>query len=569
MAFQEPKTIKKVVTALNRGYFLPSFQREFVWERKKIEELFDSLMRDFPINSFLFWKIKNNVSSDNNFYEFVCEFEKNKSHNPKKTGTSSGNFWAVLDGQQRLTALNIGLYGHYIERKKGQHKDQEDNFPKYRLYLNLEKIPSSNEKSEDKHYQFEFKDVGQNGKDIEKNWFPVYEIADLKNENNAVEYAKKHCEIKNNKMLSCVKKLFKIIHEKPLINFYLEDTDSIEKALKIFIRVNKGGTTLDYSDLLLSCVISEWNDKDQSIRKDILEFVDKINLEGRRRGEPFRFNKDFVLKTSLVLTKNHPRFNVESFKRENVEKIKSEWNEIKKSISSAVAVLVNLGFDGKSLTSNNAVIPIAHYFLLAGNHDINKYPKKIKNIQKYITRALINKVFGGSSDTTLETIRNEVEKSKGKDFPFEGLTAIKGSGKLKFQFTASDIDNLLETQYKDNLLYVLLMILQKHNFPPNGTIHKDHFFPQKYFKNEVKGNEDKNKLANLVLLVGNLNQQKSSKPPYDWINEQWEEKEDEKKKWMKDCYIPPDSQKMRVFSEFYKKRKERLKKELKQILEVK
>ena len=54
-----PKTISEVVTEyLNRTTFLPAIQREYVWGTYGIEKLFDSIMGDYPISTFLFWKIK-------------------------------------------------------------------------------------------------------------------------------------------------------------------------------------------------------------------------------------------------------------------------------------------------------------------------------------------------------------------------------------------------------------------------------------------------------------------------------------------------------------------------------
>jgi hypothetical protein len=44
---------------------------------------------------------------------------------------------AILDGQQRLTALNIGLYGSHAERQPRKWWSNPDAFPKKRLYLNL------------------------------------------------------------------------------------------------------------------------------------------------------------------------------------------------------------------------------------------------------------------------------------------------------------------------------------------------------------------------------------------------------------------------------------------------
>ena len=56
------KTIKDVIDEINVSYFLPDIQREYVWldraSEKKIEQLFDSILRDYPIGSFLFWKLK-------------------------------------------------------------------------------------------------------------------------------------------------------------------------------------------------------------------------------------------------------------------------------------------------------------------------------------------------------------------------------------------------------------------------------------------------------------------------------------------------------------------------------
>lgn len=51
--------IVDAVKELNSNFFLPAIQREFVWEPPhQIETLFDSIMRDYPIGSFLFWKVK-------------------------------------------------------------------------------------------------------------------------------------------------------------------------------------------------------------------------------------------------------------------------------------------------------------------------------------------------------------------------------------------------------------------------------------------------------------------------------------------------------------------------------
>jgi uncharacterized protein with ParB-like and HNH nuclease domain len=62
MAQFQDLSIKSVVEEINKSFFIPDIQREYVWLRnpdeRKIEQLFDSLLRGYPISSFLIWKLK-------------------------------------------------------------------------------------------------------------------------------------------------------------------------------------------------------------------------------------------------------------------------------------------------------------------------------------------------------------------------------------------------------------------------------------------------------------------------------------------------------------------------------
>lgn len=66
------KTIKTILEDISANkYLLASIQREFVWSTVKIEKLFDSLMRDYLINSFLFWQVRGEGIQNYKFYEFL------------------------------------------------------------------------------------------------------------------------------------------------------------------------------------------------------------------------------------------------------------------------------------------------------------------------------------------------------------------------------------------------------------------------------------------------------------------------------------------------------------------
>ena len=72
---EAPITIREAVSAIRRrDYLLPTIQREFVWTAEKTEFLFDSLMRGYPVGSFLFWKVAPESSQRYKFYEFMQDF---------------------------------------------------------------------------------------------------------------------------------------------------------------------------------------------------------------------------------------------------------------------------------------------------------------------------------------------------------------------------------------------------------------------------------------------------------------------------------------------------------------
>ena len=70
MAFQVPITVKEAISKIHsKTYLLPAIQREVVWDTAQIERLFDSLMRDYPIGTFLFWMVKRKQTGKYQFYD--------------------------------------------------------------------------------------------------------------------------------------------------------------------------------------------------------------------------------------------------------------------------------------------------------------------------------------------------------------------------------------------------------------------------------------------------------------------------------------------------------------------
>lgn len=108
---ERPCAICEVVDWIAQGkLLLPAIQREYEWKADQVVSLFDSLMRDYPIGSFLFWKVNAESSTKYRFYRFLPYYhERDKRHNEPAVITTPYELTVVLDGQQRLTSLFIAL----------------------------------------------------------------------------------------------------------------------------------------------------------------------------------------------------------------------------------------------------------------------------------------------------------------------------------------------------------------------------------------------------------------------------------------------------------------------------
>ena len=114
----QSETIATILKRLNVNYFLPAIQREYVWRPDQIVQLFDSIMRNYPIGSFLFWELNPENRNKWDVYQFVQYYKQDETHNDPANTDGVQQLTLVLDGQQRLTSLLIGLKGTYTIKKK-------------------------------------------------------------------------------------------------------------------------------------------------------------------------------------------------------------------------------------------------------------------------------------------------------------------------------------------------------------------------------------------------------------------------------------------------------------------
>jgi uncharacterized protein with ParB-like and HNH nuclease domain len=562
--FEKPISIKDAINNIDkREYLLPALQRQFVWGTEQIEILFDSLMRDYPINSFMLWKVEEpSIKNNLKFYEFLKKYRQRYNElNPEFETKGYADFYAVIDGQQRLTSIYIGLKGSYAYKEyKKWWRDDEDCLPTRHLYLDLNsEMPEDN----DKKTKFDFRFLTEG--DLEwfsenepnRNWYKVGDVITIENRNDLDNYIEDKGWLNNKFTKETIRQLWAVIHERPLINYYLERNQELATVLDIFIRTNSGGEPLSFSDLLMSVITASWKKLDA--RKEIPDVINKVFAI---RGREFQINKDFVLKTCLVLLNDNIKFQIKNFDKSNVVNFEEHWREIKKAIITGFELLANMGLSNFTLRAKNAVIPIIYFIYHKQITDEISHPLKHKAdkvlIQKWLTISLLKGVFGGQSDNMLTKIR-KVIYSKLKDalslihqnpnasdadknnwsnalktipFPFHEIASEFAADPSKnLTFDDAFIDELLRTQYEAGEAYLILSLLYPYLDYFNQDTHKDHLHNAGFFRklNEnitiippteldfFKDGNNWNSILNLQMLNSSLNGSKNDKPLKEWV----------------------------------------------------
>lgn len=584
MAYQTALTIESVIKDIDaKKYLLPSIQREFVWSTKQIEKLFDSLMMDYPINAFLFWKVSKEKAKEFSFYEFLRDYhQRTGRHNPKANISGSDDIIAILDGQQRMTSLYIGLKGSYAYKISHKRWDNPQAYPVRKLYLNV----LAESEAPDLTYDFRFLTSSEVKSMNEQRdalgspvyfWYLVGDILDVKEEfeiNNILFDNNLNILPQAKFANKALFKLFTVIRRNQTISYYLEESTELDKVLNIFIRVNSGGTTLSYSDLLLSFATAQWQKKDA--REELNTFMDEVNMIGRG----FNIGKDIILKACLVLCGfSDISFKVDNFNRSNMLVIEKNWDELTNAFRMAVELISSFGYSRENITSNNLIIPIA-YYIKSINSPANfvassVYAEDRRLIKKWFIASLLNRVFSFMPDGLLKPVRIIIDNNPGK-FPFDKIADyFRGTNRDIF-FTDDSIDNLLWTKYGSGDLLIVLSVLYpwadlKNNF------HIDHIYPKSKFttKKLIKRGipEDKvsfyienvNYLGNLQLLEATPNEEKNNKDFDEWLKEAFPNP-DQLKAYKEKHYIPDVDLSFDNFEEFLGAREElivaALKKEL-------
>jgi uncharacterized protein with ParB-like and HNH nuclease domain len=215
-------------------------------------------MREYPIGSLLIWKTKSKIKHR----RFIDHYKKTISLLDSYVGQNENPKLLILDGQQRLQSLYIGLKGTY----EGKY-----------LYFNL--LSGNESFNGEKKYEFKFFTNPPSS-----NWIKFSNIIFTDKTAGELKYEIKYQGIEND--LRLIEKNINIAQRVfcQKGSMIYQQVDSIDRPehyndddiVEIFIRANSGGTKLDKSDLLFSLLISSWDEAD----KNMFNLLEELNNDG-------------------------------------------------------------------------------------------------------------------------------------------------------------------------------------------------------------------------------------------------------------------------------------------------
>jgi len=294
----KPTSLFNLIQTINKGLFLPHIQRPFVWEEEQMLKLFDSLMRNYPIQTLLFWKTKDEIKARKFMDEVEWDPDLSYYYEPNVSKAGCEKTF-VLDGQQRLQTLYSTFAGAikgsdeerleaYFDTTSGEAVSDEGLL--FTLKFSKLVLPRPWYRVAD----LVGKDAQRIAEELSEEMNDSLDVADeALPEDNQPSFANQKARQK--RVRRNFGQLVSLLREDK--HFWIQELDGIANSytygtvLDIFVRVNSGGTKLDASDLMFAAMKEGWDEIEEAI-EETTELLNSTNIG---------FDKTFPLKCLLVV----------------------------------------------------------------------------------------------------------------------------------------------------------------------------------------------------------------------------------------------------------------------------
>lgn len=553
-------TIFEAMQKIRDGeYVMPAFQRQFVWSMEQIEKLWDSILLDYPIATFLFWHVDdNNVSWDTYFCNFLTEvtFDSRKqadsvNYELSSIDTSLTNT-AILDGQQRLTSLYLSLFGECSIKPKFARKSTNSKiYTKLLIELNKHKISVDEEEYNSKKYDIKFTDkvikLSPTQFEIKNIISERFQFQETREQaiNDAISYVPADSKDYARKILN---KLCKKVYEEKLIGYTEIVGMRQDDALEMFVRFNSGGKALRKAEITMSILEAYWPSAKTEFGKVLI-------------GSYANFDTDFIIRTALMLYGDVVKSNIN---KNTAEELKNNWSDFKRALRNLENLLQSIKIDlSRFANSWNVLLPIIYF--IYNNPD---YEQNVAAVKAYLVRAILFTYFQSGTTSKLQQMKNNII-----NFNMEiNIDMLNQMNELRV--SDGKIEDIINAEKGSRVASEALYFVSYEYLNKNFKYEQDHLHPSARFDvskplsityaqwNTWRGN--RNRLPNLHLLEGRSNGSKNDMRLVDYYNDMNDE---QKILFCKQSLIPENaSLELNDFEIFYEERKKLLIKKLKELL---
>ena len=482
----------------DRELVLPDLQRDFVWREDQIRLLMDSIMCGYPFGSLLFWQTR---FLEVPYREFVREFEAGQRY-VTQLKPAGQPMEMVLDGQQRLQALYIGVFGSHSGR---------------RLYFNVTSGRGASEASDDEleaagGYRFEFwrEDEPKRPKRLVRVSNIVAWLAHRENEHtkrviDEIELGGEEAQRAESNM----KLLRSVMSRSDLVPVETIDDDAFDEAsarttdeiLEIFVPVNTGGTRRSRSDLMFSLLKRQWGGARRSF-DDLLEDVEKETRLG--------VDKDFIIPGLLTVADAPPVYDVANIRR-HWEEMVAAFDGFAGALRSAIDFCrgAEVGILSASLLNPIATLfPIVYFLYHQPNGSVPDEDRKA--LPSFLYLLLFNRFV--KSEARIRYLRSEIAKAKGKRLALDALVKVI-IGSQKYHYVESCVEML--NSNPDLALNIAQPRVCRETLSWQERAEVDHIFPQSVYRPRYPALVDD--IGDFAYLGKLRNIRKSAEPPWEYF----------------------------------------------------
>lgn len=456
---------------------LPMFQREFVWDKEQSAKLIDSILKGFPIGTFIFWKTKEELRS----YKEVG--------NHKLPETDKGDYVQyILDGQQRITSLYAIRKGIRIT-KDGKEVDYRD------IFINLDHNPENDE-------QIVVTEHEKGVRCVSVHRVLTSQVTDLLDEFTDRETLKKIESYKN--------KLTNYDFSTITIKDY-----PIEVACEVFSRINTGGKSLSVFEIMVAKTYDEAKNFDLAERYEQLRDGSDDEKECLKSAKFDTLPESIIMQCVAAIT-------LRAVRSKDILKIRREvfidkWEPMKASLFTAIDFIRSeLRVPVSRLVPYPAlVVPLVYFF----NASSNKKPniEQVRRLEQFFYWAGLTERYNAATESKLSEDFNKMDAIlKGTNLTYSNSELSITPQKIaETWFSAGNgyckaILCLLAYQQPKSFDTNGLVILDNSNLKIASSSNYHHFFPKAYLEGADKSKEP-NLIANITLIDGYSNKHRIGK----------------------------------------------------------